>query len=146
MYYISRTASDLLVKGKIVFIEIDPSLPQPLYEQVAVQIKFAIAAGTLRTHEMVPSVRDLSRQLAINPNTVVRAYRTLQDEEVLDSRRGIGLAVAEHAQAECQKQRKEFFHERFKNFLEEAARSRLSREELDEILKNSVFLPRKDPS
>jgi GntR family transcriptional regulator len=83
---------------------------------------------------MVPSVRDLSRQLAINPNTVVRAYRTLQDEEVLDPRRGIGLVVTEHAQTECQKQRKEFFQERFKNFLEEAARSRLSREELDEIL------------
>jgi GntR family transcriptional regulator len=117
-----------------VFIEIDPSLPQPLFEQVAVQIKFAIAAGTVRANEMIPSVRDLARQLAINPNTVVRAYRMLQDEEILIPRRGMGLVVTEHSQEECQKQRKEFFKQRFLSFLEEAVRSRLSREELNEIL------------
>jgi GntR family transcriptional regulator len=120
-----------------VFIEIDPSLPQPLFEQVAIQIKFAIAAGTVRSNEMVPSVRDLSRQLAINPNTVVRAYRLLQDEEILVVRRGMGLAVAENSQAECQKQRKNFFKQQFNTFLEDAARSRISREELDEILERS---------
>jgi GntR family transcriptional regulator len=125
---------NLLEKGKPVFIEIDPSLPQPLFEQVAMQIKFAIAAGTVRSNEMIPSVRDLSRQLAINPNTVVRAYRLLQDEEVLIPRRGMGLAVTEHSQAECQKQRREFFKRQFQTFLDEAARSRISKEELDEIL------------
>jgi GntR family transcriptional regulator len=121
-----------------VFIEIDPSLPQPLFEQVAFQIKFAIAAGTVRVNEMIPSVRELARQRAINPNTVVRAYRLLQDEEVLIPRRGLGLVVAEHSQAACQKQRKEFFRQRFDAFLEEAARSRLSQEELDEILQSKV--------
>ena len=128
-------SSNVPERTKFVFIEIDPRLPQPIFEQVAMQIKFAVAAGTVRENEMIPSVRDLSRQLAINPNTVTRAYRTLQDENVLVSRRGLGLAVAEHAQAECQKQRKEFFQQRFKTFLEDAARSRLSREELDEILR-----------
>ena len=117
-----------------MFIEIDPSLPQPLFEQVVMQIKFAIAAGTVRHEEMIPSVRDLSRQLAINPNTVARAYRMLQEEGVLTARRGIGLVVAEHAQGECQKQRKEFFQQRFKSFLDDAARSRLTKGELDSIL------------
>jgi len=118
-----------------VFIEIDPNLPQTIFEQIVTQIKFAIAAGTVRQDEMIPSVRDLARQLAVNPNTVVRAYRILQDEEILTVRRGIGLVVAEHAQAKCQKQREEFFQQRFKTFLEEVARSRLSKKELDEILK-----------
>jgi len=117
-----------------VFIEIDPSLPQPLFEQVAMQIKFAIAAGTVRANEMIPSVRDLSRQLAINPNTVVRAYRLLQDEAILAPRRGVGLVVVEHSHAECQKQRKEFFRQRFEAFLDEAARSRLSQDELNDIM------------
>ena len=117
-----------------MFIEIDPSQPQPIFEQVAQQIKFAIAAGTVRQNEMIPSVRDLSRQLAINPNTVVRAYRLLQDEEILVPRRGIGLVVTEHAQKECQKQRKAIFQQRFETFLDDAARSRLSTEELNEIL------------
>ena len=119
-----------------MFIEIDPSLPQPIFEQVAMQIKFAIAAGTVRHDEMIPSVRDLSKQLAVNPNTVARAYRMLQEEGVLTPRRGIGLVVTEHAQGECQKQRKEFFQERFKSFLEEAARSRLTKEEIKEIMIN----------
>ena len=119
-----------------MFIEIDTSLPQPIFEQIVTQIKFAIAAGTVRYEEMIPSVRDLARQLAVNPNTVVRAYRMLQDEGVLTARRGIGLVVAEHAQAECLKQRKEFFQQRFNSFLEEAARSRLTQGELDEILRS----------
>jgi GntR family transcriptional regulator len=118
-----------------VFIEIDASLPQPLFEQVALQIKFAIAAGTIRQNEMVPSVRALSRQLAINPNTVVRAYRLLQDEGILSPQRGVGLVVAEHSKAECQKQRKDFFKQRFQDFLQDAGRSQLSQEELEEITK-----------
>ena len=117
-----------------MFIEIDPSTQQPLFEQVALQIKFAIAASTIRQNEMVPSVRELSRQLAINPNTVVRAYRQLQDEEILIPRRGVGLVVAENAQDACQKQRKDFFRQRFQCFLNEAARSQLSQKELDEIV------------
>ena len=135
VYYVISTAKRCFNEGKIVFIEIDPNLPQPLFEQVAMQIKFAIAAGTVRVNEMIPSVRDLSRQLAINPNTVVRAYRLLQDEEILIVQRGMGLVVAEHSQGECQKQRKDFFKQRFNTFLEEAARSRIGREELDEILR-----------
>ena len=118
-----------------MFIEIDPNLPQPLFEQVALQIQFAIAAGTIRVNEMVPSVRELSRQLAVNPNTVARAYRLLQDEEILIPRRGVGLAVAEHSQTACQKQRTEFFRQRFQDFLQEAARSQLGKEELNEILR-----------
>jgi GntR family transcriptional regulator len=124
-------------KGKTVFIEIDPSQPQPIFEQVVMQIKFAIAAGTVRSNEMVPSVRDLARHLTINPNTVVRAYRVLQDEGILIIRRGMGLAVAEGSQEECQKQRKDFFKQRFSTFLEEAARSRISKKELDEILERN---------
>ena len=117
-----------------MFIEIDASLSQPLFEQVVMQMKFAIAAGTVRDGEMIPSVRDLSRQLAVNPNTIVRAYRLLQEEKILVPQRGVGLVVAEHSQAECQRQRKEFFKKQFNAFLKEADRSGLSRTELSEIL------------
>jgi len=127
----------ILRKGKIVFIQIDASQPQPLFEQVVMQMKFAIAAGTVRVNEMIPSVRDLARQLAVNPNTIVRAYRLLQEEEILVPRRGVGLVVAEHSQAECQRQRKAFFQHRFDSFLKEAAGSGLSVEELSEIIRRS---------
>jgi GntR family transcriptional regulator len=117
-----------------VFIEIDPTLSQPIFEQVTMQIKFAIAAGTVRAEEMIPSVRDLSKQLAINPNTVTRAYRQLQDEGLISLLRGIGLVVNEGAEETCRRQRKEFFQQKFQSFLDEAVRSRLSNEELREIM------------
>lgn len=136
VYYADRTVTQSFSrKVPIVFLEIDPSLSQPLFEQIALQIKFAIAAGTIRVNEMVPSVRELSRQLAINPNTVARAYRLLQDEEILIPRRGVGLIVAEHSQTACQQQRKDFFRQRFNAFLKEVDRSRLSAEELSEIIR-----------
>ncbi len=124
-----------------MFIEIDPGSSRPIFEQVTDQIKFAIAAGTVRAEEMIPSVRDLSKQLAINPNTVARAYRQLQDEGILSLRRGMGLAVNEGAQSECQRQRKDFFQRKFQNFLDEAVRSRLSDRELQEILDPSRWDP-----
>jgi GntR family transcriptional regulator len=117
-----------------VFIKIDFSLSQPIFEQVASQIKFAIAAGTVQANEMIPSVRELSRQLTINPNTVARAYRLLHDEGFLSVRRGMGLAVAEGAEEICKKERKAFFEKKFQSFLDEAERSRVSIEELDEII------------
>ena len=51
----------------------------------------------LRTGEMVPSVRELARELAINPNTVARAYRQLQDDGVLETVRGTGLSITSAA-------------------------------------------------
>ena len=117
-----------------MFIEIDSTTSRPIFDQVAQQLKFAIAAGTIRTEEMIPSVRDLARRLAVNPTTIVRAYRILQDEGILVSQRGVGLVVAKNAQDECKKQRKGFFQKRFQSFLEAADRSGLTRKELEEIL------------
>ena len=66
----------------------------PIYEQIMRQVKFAVAAGLLGPGELVPSVRELARELVINPNTVARAYRELQAEGVLEAVRGTGLEIA----------------------------------------------------
>lgn len=141
VYYLNRTVKQQVFEKKPMFIEIDLESSRAIFEQVSEQIKFAIAAGAVRAEEMIPSVRDLSKQLAINPNTVARAYRQLQDEGIISLRRGMGLAVTEGAQELCCRQRREFFQRKFEVFLDEASRSRLSREELEEILstyKNSL--------
>ena len=78
-----------------MLIQIDPSSDLPLYEQLIRQVTFLVAQRAYREHELVPSVRDVSKSLAINPNTVVRAYRQLQEEGILVARRGMGMAVAE---------------------------------------------------
>ncbi len=71
-------------------------------------MKFAVAAGVLRPGELVPSVRELSRQLVVNPNTVARAYRELQNEGLIEPVRGTGLQVAEGAIERCRQARGEF--------------------------------------
>ncbi len=78
-----------------MLIQIDPSSDQPLYEQLIRQMTFLIAQRAYREHELVPSVREVSKSLAVNPNTVVRAYRHLQEAGILVARRGMGMAVAE---------------------------------------------------
>ena len=77
-----------------MFLHIDPAGDLPIYEQIVRQVKFAIAAGALAPDDMVASVRELAREVAVNPNTVIRAYRQLQDEAILLARRGTGLVVA----------------------------------------------------
>lgn len=78
-----------------MLIQIDPASDRPLYEQLIRQMTFLVAQRAYREHELVPSVREVSKSLAVNPNTVVRAYRQLQDDGILVVRRGMGMAVAE---------------------------------------------------
>ena len=117
-----------------MFIEIDPACSQAIYEQVVQQVKFAIAAGAVQSDEMIPSVRDLSRELTINPNTVARAYRTLQDDGVVYSRRGQGLAVTPGAHEKCKIERKSIFEGRFRQLFDDVIRSRLEPPEIREMV------------
>jgi GntR family transcriptional regulator len=67
----------------------------PIYQQLAQQIREAIARGELEPDEGLPSVRQLSRELVVNPNTVARAYTELEREGLLVSRPGRGIYVAQ---------------------------------------------------
>ena len=76
----------------MILLELNAADSRPIYGQIADRVKFAVAAGVLRPGELVPSVRELSKQLVVNPNTVARAYRELQNEGLLDA--GAGHRVA----------------------------------------------------
>ena len=67
----------------------------PIYQQLVQQAREAIARGDLKPREQLPSVRQLSRDLVINPNTVARAYTELEREGLLSNRPGKGVFVAE---------------------------------------------------
>ncbi len=74
----------------MVVIRIDPSSAEPLFEQVIFAVKQAVARGTGKAGDKLPSVRELARELAINPNTVVRAYEVLERDGVVVRRQGAG--------------------------------------------------------
>lgn len=65
----------------------------PVYRQIIDQILGGIASGALRPGDQLPTVRQLAVDLAINPNTVVRAYRELEIRQVLDTQQGVGTFV-----------------------------------------------------
>jgi len=121
-----------------MFFSIDPSGGLPIYEQVVRQVVFAVAAGALQPGEMAPSVRELARELAINPNTVARAYRQLQDDGVLQGVRGAGLAVAEGACRRCQAERLKLLRRRIQQVLVEAQQSRLEHAQLRSLVESEL--------
>lgn len=109
-----------------------------VYDQIVRQVKFAVADGAVRSGELVSSVRELARELAINPNTVARAYRELQDDGVLETVRGTGLAVAANARRQCQAERAKLIRARLKLVLEEAQHSGLEVAEIETLIASEL--------
>lgn len=118
-----------------MLLRVDGSDERPIYAQIAEQITFAVASGSLRPGELVPSVRELSKQLLVNPNTVARAYRELQARGLIEPVRGTGLQVVEQAVGRCQAERREIVRERLRAAIEEALRSELDPAEIELMLR-----------
>jgi GntR family transcriptional regulator len=75
-------------------VKVSRSDPTGLHEQVAAEIRRAIAEGEAKPGERLPPAKDLAAVLGVNTNTVLRALRQLRDEGLLDFRRGRGVTVA----------------------------------------------------
>jgi GntR family transcriptional regulator len=66
----------------------------PIYRQIIEQVKFSISSGDLKPGDQLPTVRQLAVELSINLNTVIRAYRELEMEGVLEMQQGSGTFVS----------------------------------------------------
>ncbi len=115
-------------------IIVRPDSPVPIYEQIVSQVVFAIAAGDIAPGEHVLSVRELSQHLVVNPNTVARAYQELERMGVLESRRGLGMAVAADGPKRCRDRRREIVRGRVREALREAAAAGLSGDDVHQII------------
>ncbi len=112
---------------------IDADNGAPIFEQLVRQVQFAVARGILAPGQLIPSTRELAKQLAINPNTVQRAYTELQNQQILESLRGRGVAVCAGAAKQCLAERKVWLTERVQNVVDEALQGGLSADELREL-------------
>ena len=83
-------------------MQIDPRNHVPIYLQIADAVRAAVAAGLFRPGESLPSLRAMAVELQVNPNTVQRAYDSLEREGLILSQRGRGLFVTERAAASAQ--------------------------------------------
>lgn len=113
-----------------MFFSIDVHSDVAIYLQLVRQVKFAVAAGTLRSGQLLPSVRALSGQVALNPNTVARAFNQLQADGVIEALRGRGMIVCEGAVAICKSERAEVINRRIGGVLSEAWHAGLSKRQI----------------
>lgn len=120
-----------------MFFDIDPANGVPIYDQVVRQIKYAVAGGVLVTGDRVPSVRELAKELVINPNTIARSFQSLQQDGILEPMRGVGFLVAHGAKGECVRQRRELIRQRMMSGLKEAHQSGLNEDEIEKLFRQS---------
>jgi len=76
-------------------LQVDPAEAAPLWRQIEEGVRRLVASGGLSAGALMPSVRDLARELGVNPNTVVKAYQHLVEAGLLAVRRGDGTYVAD---------------------------------------------------
>ncbi|MCA9146129.1 MAG: GntR family transcriptional regulator [Planctomycetaceae bacterium] len=101
-------------------LHVSPSDGVPIYQQVVNQIKYLVASGRLKQGEQLLPVRKLAEQLIVNPNTVARAYRELESDGVVESRRGSGVFVSEGVSPLAKREQNKILNERIDMLLAEA--------------------------
>lgn len=79
----------------MINFRLDPKTGTPFYRQIIDQIKFGIASGNLKTGEQLPTVRALAVDLKVNLNTIAKAYRELEIQNVLETQQGTGTFINE---------------------------------------------------
>ncbi len=121
-----------------MFMHVDPSNGIAIYDQIVRQVKFAVASEALKPGNLVPSVREMARDLTVNPNTVARAYRELQADNVLQPLRGTGLEVTAAAYKKCRDDRTALIKSRLRSVLEEARQSGLSADEVRTLTESEL--------
>jgi GntR family transcriptional regulator len=122
----------------MAFLRVDPSAPEPVFQQIVDHVKRAIATGQIRPDDRLPSVRDLAKELLINPNTIARAYQVLEAEGVTYSRRGAGTFIAARKPAAKGEERRRRFREALETALADAFHLGLSEEEARKAFEAAV--------
>ncbi|MEX0977621.1 MAG: GntR family transcriptional regulator [Pirellulales bacterium] len=110
----------------------------PLYQQLTEQICAAVARGRLRADERLPSVRELSQTLVVNPNTVARAYTELEREGTVYTRPGLGVFVSATRPALPKKVRRERLLKGVDHFLIDAVRLGCESKEVLELVDERI--------
>ncbi len=107
----------------------------PIYQQLVHQVKLLVSSGRLEHGEQLPAVRKLAEQLLINPNTVARAYRELESEGLVTSRRGAGVFVSAGGSPFSRKEKNRMLNDRVDALLAEAAQLNVDIDTVTELVR-----------
>lgn len=109
-----------------------------VYVQIENEVQFAIASGRLKASDQLPSVRDLSERLSVNPNTVAKAYRDLEVMGLLYTRRGMGVYINKGVQNACKERCLHRIVARLHEVTQEARAAGMSKKELTALASRSL--------
>jgi len=124
-------------------IIVNPQLPIAIYRQIVDQIVQHLAAGQLLPGDQLPSIRSLSTQLRINPNTVIKSYRELELRGFAESRHGKGYFATVDSALKAHRGWHKRAREDLQSAVESACRMGVSSVEILEIVNET--LKREDP-
>lgn len=110
----------------------------PIYEQIKSGIKGKISLGGLKANDPLPSIRDLAAELVVNPNTVARAYRELESEGFITTRKGKASFVTGNSASLIKLERQRFLDEVFEKAISEARKFGLGEEEIRAIVESRL--------
>jgi GntR family transcriptional regulator len=120
-------------------LTVDPRSGVPIYLQIIEQIKRSVALGVLRVGEQLPTVKQLAIDLTVNPNTVARAYRELERDEVIETAPGRGSFVRGDGMAQSPRAAAaDIARTAFDAALREAKSVGLSRDEARELIEAAL--------
>ena len=116
-----------------MYLRLDYQSGEAIYRQIVEQVKYKVASGELRPEDRLPSIRELAKQLKINPRTVVKAYEELQSGGLVVRRQGQGVFVRDGQAAMPVRTRHKLIGEMAGRMLAEASRLGASEEEVEAI-------------
>ncbi|HLX26434.1 MAG TPA: GntR family transcriptional regulator [Candidatus Cybelea sp.] len=119
-------------------LTVDPRSGVPIYLQIIEQIKRSIALGVLQSGEQLPTVKQLAIDLTVNPNTVARAYRELEREQVIETAPGRGSFVRSNGVTESPKLAAEIAGDALDLALREAKSVGLERDDVRRLFEDAL--------
>jgi GntR family transcriptional regulator len=119
-------------------IRIDNASDRPVYQQIIDQVKRDIALGRIIKNEKLPTVRQLAGQIAINPNTIAKAYRQLEQQGIIVTKAGAGAFVANLDSNLSRSVRKKVLSEELERIVVDAFHMQIDRQTLLEWFNSAV--------
>lgn len=120
-----------------MFFSLNPSSGVPLYRQLLQQLRERIVSGQVAAGTQLPSVRDLSAELRINPLTVAKVYQFLERDGLVETRRGLGTFVAAGSKKLSRGEQKKQLEPALRQLVTEAMHLGLSADELEELIRKT---------
>lgn len=118
-------------------VKIDKESSRPYYEQLVIGIKEDILQGVLEPGDQVPSVREMAKNLLMNPNTISKAYKVLEAEQVLVTVKGKGTFVKKGESGPRDLRRIDELQQQFNELVIEAKHLQVTEKEIKQWLKEA---------